>query len=88
VLGWDAAKDEGLTIVLLDREYAVADIPGILLDASWARPIINFCRYAQRYGCPWGKDLGWLYWPAAYFEIYDLIEEVDYELEQARLKRD
>jgi hypothetical protein len=66
----------------------VADIPGILLDASWAIPVINFCRRAQKYGCPWGASVGWLSWPAAYFEIYELIEGIDYELERARREKD
>jgi len=84
--GWKEAKEDGRAIVVAGNEIIVSDIPEVLADRDWAVPVINFCRRSQSYGNPWGADVGWLNWPAAYLEIYEAIEDVDDALSKERRK--
>ncbi|MCE1208464.1 MAG: hypothetical protein LWX23_03205 [Spirochaetia bacterium] len=81
--GWSEAAADGRTIVIAGREFLVADLPSILQDRHWALPVINFCRRAERHGCPWGP-VGWLEWPEAYQEIKEAIEDAEFALERER----
>lgn len=69
--------------MIAGREFLVADIPSILQDRHWALPVINFCRRAERHGCPWGP-VGWLDWPEAYMELHEAIEDIEIDLERER----
>ncbi len=81
--GWNAAAEDERTIVIAGREFLVADIPSILQDRHWALPVINFCRRAERHGCPWDSP-GWLEWPEAYLEIKEAIDDAEIALERER----
>lgn len=84
--GWDEAREEGRAIVLAGEEILIAEIPSILSDAEWAIPVINYVRRSQNYGNgnPYGANVGWPDWDAAYLEILEAIENADEALKERK----